>query len=145
MVKKSPVKKNNSAVKERAQRVAYNLKRLRAGRGIKTVNELIDLMNQQDIEINHSYMRRLESAHAPFGLDMEQRFVQFYRVDISEFYRPISATEKDREIDFIRDSLSRLEIDKIRRIKDLIPVLFGGFDVDERRKGDSIPGEEKSA
>jgi len=144
MVKKASVKKNDSAVKERAQRVAYNLKRLRAGRGIKTVNELIDLMNQQEIEINHSYMRRLESAHAPFGLDMEQRFVQFYHVDISEFYRPISATEKDRELEFVRDSLSRLEIAQIRRIKDLIPVLFG-VNADEGIEDTTIREEKRTA
>lgn len=143
--KKSNPTGTDSLMKERAKRVAYNLKRIRKNRGIKTVNQLLDLMGQQDIEINSSYMRRLESANAPFGSDMEQRFLQFYKIDVSEFYRPEIQTEKEREIDFIRDMLSRLDIEKVKRVKELLPVLFGGESIEEGSKDTAIPREKKTA
>ena len=146
--KKKKIKKQllSPESKARALRVAYNLKRLRESRGIAKVNDLIDLMAKAMIEINPSYMRRLESANAPFGSDMEQRFIQFYKVDVSEFYRPIALTEKEKDIEAIRATLMGLDVQKVKRMKELIPVLFGGVDVEEGREEHlNIPDEKKSA
>lgn len=139
-------KKAKKVAPERWQRVAHNLQRLRRARGIATVNDLIDAMNKEDIEVNPSYMRRLESANAPFGSEMEQRFVQFYKVDISEFYRPVALSDKDTEIELVRNMLHGLDIQQIQRIRDLIPILFGGLNAEERAGEDThVPGEKKSA
>lgn len=37
--------------------------------------------------MERSYIGRLESGHAPFGSEMEERFAKFFRVDIVEFYK----------------------------------------------------------
>lgn len=145
MNKKKHKKEDDPISRERRERVAYNLQRLRSSRGIKTANELLDRMSEEMIDvINPSYMRRLESAHAPFGSDMEQRFIKFYKVDVSEFYRPPALSEKDIEIEYIRDVLMQLDIEKVRRIRELIPVVFGG-ESERRSENPEIPKEKKTA
>lgn len=122
-------------IKERRKRVASNLKRLRKSRGIKTSEELASIM-----EMNPSYMRRLESGHAPFGADMELRFAQFYDVDFSEFYKFDPQSEMDIELAQLQEKLKKLGgAEKIRQLSQMADVLLS----DGRKEEDhTVPAQK---
>ena len=136
-------RKLSPEILDRRMRVAYHIKRLRHARGIETAEDLA-----VKIEMNAGYVRRLESGHAPFGSDMEQRFSLFFGVDFIEFYKQIPTTEKDIEMEQLQEKIKYLGgTDKIRQLSKIADALLGGTN-DDRESNTAIPpgtGKKRSA
>lgn len=120
---------------ERRKRVAFNLKRLRKHRGIKSQEILADMLDME-----RSYIGRLESANAPFGSDMEQRFADFYGVDISEFYKPAIQSDFEIELQMLHEDLRKIGgTDRVKRLREMLPLIF----TDDKTKDNKIPETSK--
>lgn len=120
-------------------RIGWNFKRLREQRGWSQEEAAAK------IEALPNYIAQIESSKCSFGINARKKWAAIFEVDIHEFYKPITQTEKDKVIGQIEFELSKLDIEKIQRIKDLIPVLFGGENVEKRRENIPIPITKKTA
>ncbi len=125
---------------EEKRRMAWNFKRLREQRGWsqeEAAGKINSLTN---------YIAQIEGQQCSFGINARKKWAGIFEVDISEFYKPIVETEKDRLIESIRFQLMSLDTEKLIRIKDLIPIAFGGVHAKER-EFDTVSdiNEKKSA
>lgn len=126
---------------ERRKRVGLNIKRLRKDRGIATQEKLAELLN-----MDRSYIGRLESGNAPLGIDMEQRLAEFFNVNFDEFYRPIAVSEIDRELEALKDDLKRFGgLDKIKKARIILRELYGTERQESGEHSDSHGKEKEKA
>ena len=123
---------------EERQRISWNFKRLREKHSW-TQEEAAS-----KIDALTNYIAQIEGSQCSFGAAARKKWAEIFNVDIAEFYRPIAQTERDRIIDAIRLELLNLDIEKLIRFKELIPILFGGQNVQERERT-AISPEKKTA
>lgn len=91
--------------------------------------------------MDRSYIGRLESGHAPFGSDMEERFSRFFGADIEEFYRPLLQSEYDKDLAMLKDEMTKYGgVEKIKRLRKLLPALFD----ESSDSNNKIAGSNKS-
>lgn len=127
------VKHRKQVVDEETVRVAANFRRLRKLNGW-TLRELAEKVTPH---VSISYISQLERPTNGRGLGKRARrkFAKIFNVDVNEFLKPLTvASELNTEIAYLIEDLKKHDLDKIRHLRKLVPLLLMG-EMNEGRHG----------
>lgn len=109
-------------VDEETERVALNFKRLRKQKGWT----LDETARQAKPSVSFKYIGHLEAGTTGLGKRARKKWADIFGVDVSEFLRPISKTDVNHEIALLKDEMQKYSADKIKKLRELAPILLGG-------------------
>ncbi len=120
-------------IKEETLRVAYNFRRLRKLRGLKS-KELAKIA-----KVTPAYISNVEKCvnGTSLGRDTREKFAKLLNVDVSEFLKPVDISENQREIELLKEEVERYSADQIKYLRSILPLIIQGApnaNINEKRK-----------
>jgi transcriptional regulator with XRE-family HTH domain len=129
--------KNKKALDEITLRVAENFKRLRKKMGWT----LQETARRSNPPVTFQYIGHVENCNTGLGKRARKKWAKIFNVDVSEFYKPLNTDEDmseflqpldksenkhDREIRLLIQEAQKYGDEKIKRLRQLMPILLGG-------------------
>ncbi len=117
------VDKSKIALSDEVLRVKTNFRRLRKEKGW-TIYEAAKAAKIA----NAGYVGNIEQINSSKGLGKRglKKWAAVFGVDVSEFYKPISLTAIDSELELLKQEVEKYSLEKIKKLRQIIPILLGG-------------------
>ena len=108
---------------EETLRVAANFKRLRKHMGWT----LHETAQHASPPVSLAYIGHIERCNSGLGKRARKKWAKIFGVDVSEFLKPLDANsnEYDREIRLLKEEAAKYGVEKIKRLRQLMPLLLG--------------------
>ncbi len=117
------VDKPKTILSDEVLRIKANFRRLREEKGW-TIYEAA----KRARIASAGYVGNIEQANCNKGLGKRglKKWAAVFGVDVSEFYKPISLTAVDSEIELLKQEVEKYSLAKIKKLRQLVPILLGG-------------------
>lgn len=123
--------KTKTKIKEETLRVAYNFRRIRKQQGLKS-KELAAMG-----KVTPAYITNIEKCvnGTSLGRDAREKWAKIFRVDVSEFTRPIDLSDIAQEVELLKQEIEKYSITKIRYLRSILPIILEGAGNEKTKKG----------
>lgn len=114
--------KKHKVIDGETLRVAANFKRLRKAKGWT----LYETAQRSIPPVSYQYVNNIERCVSGLGKRARKKWAGIFGVDVSEFLKPLDGNnEHDRELALLKQEAEIYGADKIKRLRQLMPLLLG--------------------